>query len=133
MAQHQKIPPKTSNEPKYIALGRILMNILDPGWLWDPFSFIDGVIEGPKGNLYFQPPRGRQMKYPCIVFNLSTGDTQYADNAPYIYKDRWQVQFISKKPDEEEIHHKITKLPMCVFSRFFVADNLNHWNYDIYY
>lgn len=84
-------------------------------------------------SVYFQPPSNLQMKYPCIVFNLSTGDTQFADNNPYIYKDRYQLQFISRNPVEDEIHDKITKLPMCVFSRFFATDNLNHWNYDIYF
>lgn len=107
-------------KPKYERLGDIFASILSP--------------DCPrKANVYYQPPRNTQMEYPCIVYNLSTGDTQFADNRPYIYKDRYSVQFISKSPNEEEIHRKIVDLPMCIFSRFFTMNNLNHWNYDIYF
>lgn len=84
-------------------------------------------------NVYYQPPPNVKLKYPCIIFELSTGDTSFSDNKPYFYMDRYSVQFISKDPVQDEIHYKLTHLPRCVFTRFFTSDNLNHWNYDIYF
>lgn len=101
--------------PKYLKLATILENIL-----------------GSK-NVYYQPPPNVEMKYPCIVFKLSSGDSQFADNKPYIYTDRYSIQLISKDPVEDEIHDKIVHLPMCIFDRPFTKNNLNHWNYYIYF
>lgn len=82
-------------------------------------------------NVYFQPPETVKMKYPCIVYTLSSADTRFADNNPYTIKKRYTVTVIDYNPDSK-IPDKVSSLPMCLFERFYTQNNLNHWVYNIY-
>ena len=88
-------------------------------------------IPGVK-KVYFQPPDNTQMIYPCIVFEMSSADTQFADNKPYTYTKRYQVTVFDRNPDSL-IPDNIAMLPMCVFDRPFVSDGLHHWVFNLYY
>lgn len=81
---------------------------------------------------YFQPPANVQMEYPCIVYLRDTRRTDYAGNAPYKDHKRYQVTVIDEDPDSE-IPDKVAALPLCSFDRFFVAENLNHDVYSLYF
>jgi hypothetical protein len=83
-------------------------------------------------NVYFQPPSTQSMVYPCIVYARSSGKTKFANNVPYNHHKGYTVTVIAKSPDSD-IPDKVAALPMAVFSRFFVASNLNHWAYTLYY
>jgi hypothetical protein len=83
-------------------------------------------------NVYFQPPPTVQMQYPCIVYERDFNYTAFADDQPYRHKKRYLVTVIDRDPDSV-IPDKIAKLPMCVFDRFFTADNLNHDVYRIFF
>lgn len=83
-------------------------------------------------NVYFQPPPTVKMSYPCVVYQRQSGDTQFADNAPYIIKKRYQVTVIDRDPDST-IPDEVAKLPMCTFDRDYTADNLNHFVYNLYF
>ena len=50
-------------------------------------------------NVYFQPPETVKMKYPCIVYERSDGDTQFANNMPYTFALRYTVTLIGTDPD----------------------------------
>ena len=82
--------------------------------------------------VYFQPPENLKMKYPCIVYQRVTGDTQFADNIPYIIKKRYQITVIDSNPDSP-IPDKVAQLPYCVFDRHFTSGNLNHDVYNLYF
>ena len=83
-------------------------------------------------NVYFQPPPTVQMRYPCIVYERSTGDTQFADNNPYTFKVRYKITYIDRSPDNDVVE-KIAMLPMCTYDRFYTADGLNHDVLNIYF
>lgn len=83
-------------------------------------------------NVYFQPPANIKMKYPAIVYQMDSADTQFADNLPYTYTKRYQVTVIDRNPDSE-IPDKIAMLPMCIFDRPFVSDGLHHWIFNLYF
>jgi len=83
-------------------------------------------------NVYFQPPTGFQMKYPCIVYDRSKIDTRYAENVPYVHFNRYSVTVIDRDP-ESEIPYKIADLPKCAHDRQFVNDNLYHDVFTLYY
>lgn len=83
-------------------------------------------------NVYFQPPTGFQMKYPCIVYDRSKIDTRYAENVPYAHFNRYSVTVIDRDP-ESEIPYKIADLPKCAHDRQFVNDNLYHDVFTLYY
>lgn len=83
-------------------------------------------------NLYFQPPASILMKFPCIVYELNTADTQFANDLPYIYTKRYKVTVIDENPDSK-IPDEVAKLPMCTFDRFYTSDNLNHFAFNLYF
>jgi hypothetical protein len=81
---------------------------------------------------YFQPAENVRMEYPCIVYKRDYADIQYANNAPYRHLKRYQVTVIDSDPDSE-IPDKVKELPLTEFQRFFVANQLNHDVYNIYF
>jgi len=83
-------------------------------------------------NVYFQPPPTLQMNYPCIVYNLDDMDTKFADNYPYVVEKRYSLTVIDKNPDSS-ILDQVIMLQKCIFDRHFVADNLNHNIFILYF
>lgn len=84
------------------------------------------------GHVYFQPPSNVQMQYPCIVYQRYNAKTSFADNKAYTYVKRYQVTVIDQNPDSL-VPDKVGALPSCLHNRFFVADNLNHDVFNLYY
>ena len=76
-------------------------------------------------NVYFQPPPTVQMTYPCVVYKRDNAQTDFADDKPYKLRKRYQITVIDQDPDSV-IPDKIAELPMCIYDRFYTADNLNH-------
>jgi hypothetical protein len=93
---------------------------------------LQSLLEALAENVYFQPPAGVQMQYPCIVYARDSAVTRFAGNYPYRYEKRYQVTVIDRDPDSE-IPDKVAALPMCIFNRFFTADNLNHDVFNLYF
>ena len=83
-------------------------------------------------NVYFQPPEGYKMKYPCIVYTRNLIKTAYADNVPYAHNRSYTVTVIYSDPDSD-LPDKIAALPMCHHDRPFVNDNLYHDVFTLYY
>lgn len=83
-------------------------------------------------NVYFQPPSGIVMRYPCIVYQLDRVDSDYADNTPYRNAKAYQVTYIDNDPDMT-IPDKIGSLPMSSFVRAFTSGNRNHYVYRLYH
>lgn len=83
--------------------------------------------------VYFRDPGKVSMKYPAIVYN--TGDIQlkYADDIVYKNTTRYDVAIIDKDPDSDLPDKMIESFEYCRFSRYFVADNLNHYLFNLYY
>ena len=98
-----------------------------------PRTDLQTELEGTlgSGNVYFQPPSTVKMIYPCIVYERSNGFSQFANNKPYLYKQRYQATLIAKDPDIDVIG-KIAMLPMCVYDRHFTAENLHHDVFSIF-
>lgn len=83
-------------------------------------------------NVYFQPPPSTQLKYPCIVYNLSDIENIHADNLVYIQEKMYTITVIDRNPDSV-ISDAVSKLPRCSFDRFYASDNLNHFIYTLFY
>ena len=84
-------------------------------------------------NVYFQPPESVKLSYPCVIYNIGVGDAKRADNTVYLYTNSYEVLFIFKKPNLEIIEQVLRKIPMSKLSRCYIADNLNHYAFKIYY
>lgn len=91
-------------------------------------------ITEPDGDrhVYFQPPESVKMKYPAIVYSLDDLKTDRADDRIYNMKTGYSVTLIDKNPDSGYFY-KILEIPLCKFNNAYPADNLNHFNFTIYY
>lgn len=83
-------------------------------------------------NVYFQPPSTDEMKYPCIRYKLSEKDVKYANNIKYMNTKCYQITLIDEDPDSE-LPDKLEAFPLCQFDRFYPADDLNHWVFNLYF
>lgn len=81
-------------------------------------------------NCYFSPPS--MLKYPCILYKLSNDSNQFADNKRYKGYKIYTLTIIDEDPDSR-IPGRFEKLQYCSFERFYTADNLNHWVYNLYW
>ena len=82
-------------------------------------------------NVYYQPPTGTRLQFPCIVYNLATANDIHANDHIYRRLYRYTLTYISKDPDDPK-RDVIDDLPYCAFDRMYVSDNLNHFVYTIY-
>lgn len=94
-------------------------------------SLLESLLPDDK-KAYFQPPSNVEMQYPCIVYQRDSMDTVFAGNFPYRHIKRYQVTVMDWDPDSE-IPDRVAALPMCSFNRFYVADNLNHDVFTLYF
>lgn len=83
-------------------------------------------------NVYFQPPESMKLQYPCIMYSRTSGNTEFANDLPYMQSMRYQLVLIDKNPDSVFID-KLSALASCVFDRMYCADNLNHFVFNLYY
>lgn len=96
--------------------------------------FLQAQLEELLGsrNVYFQPPESVKMNYPAIVYALDDLKNAHADDGVYLSYKRYSVTVIDKDPDSMLVE-RIAALPTCRFNRHYKNDNLNHWNYSIYF
>lgn len=72
------------------------------------------------------------MQYPAIVYNVDKADTKFAGNVPYTVTQRYQVTIVTRDPDTD-VRAKVAALPMCIFNRWYAANNLHHYVYILYF
>lgn len=77
-------------------------------------------------NVYFQPSENVKLTYPCVIYDRVTGNTRYADDNPYIFKQIYDVTYISRDPDDGMVSKFMTSFPGIRYDRHFVSDNLHH-------
>jgi hypothetical protein len=95
-------------------------------------SELQTLLEGFTDNVYFQPPQNVQMIYPCIVYRRDNEVKHFADDKPYNIRTRYMITIIDPDPDSD-IPKKVRELPLSTFNRFYVADNLNHDVYTVFF
>lgn len=86
---------------------------------------------GCEPHVYFQPPEGLKMTYPCIVYSRSHMDMTYANDLPYGHRWRDQLTVIDRNP-ESRIVEEVANLPMVRQDRVFTSQNLYHTVFMIY-
>lgn len=102
-------------------------------------------------NVYFSPPESIKLKYPCIVYHQTGGDTKKADNKNYTLTLQYTVTLICKDADagamagyNEEtgeldydsdsfIEKMIYHFPMCNYVNHRAVNNLNHETFTLFY
>lgn len=83
-------------------------------------------------NVYYQAPAGVRMKYPAIIYDITTVHKDPADNRAYSTCIGYLVTLVTKKPDDPTFE-KLVHLPMSRFDRHYRADGLYHDVFKIYF
>jgi hypothetical protein len=84
--------------------------------------------------VYFQPPESVKMQYPAIIYETAKMNTIHADNRAYHFVRAFTVTFVTydANPDSE-VNSKLRELPLCQYDRHYLADNLHHYVYSLYF
>ena len=90
------------------------------------------LLEMLASNVYFQPPDGLSMEYPCIVYKRDNMDVDFANDSPYRLTTRYLVTVIDRSPDST-ITPLVANLPLCLYNRGYAAKNLNHDVFNLYF
>lgn len=92
------------------------------------------VLENALGsrNVYYDPPSSLNMQYDAIRYSLGELRGRYANNAKYALLKSYDGVIISRRPDPEVVN-KIASLPYTSFGKPYVAENLHHYPFTIYY
>jgi hypothetical protein len=90
------------------------------------------LLEGLTSHVYFQPPSGHLMQFPCIVYALEGDSAQHANNELYRRAKRYQVTVIDRDPDSD-LAEKVRLLQYCAFQRQFAADDLHHYVFTLFF
>ena len=84
-------------------------------------------------NCYFQPPSSLRLSYPCYVYHREPSNLIRADNLMYRRVHKYTLIYITPNPDDPLIDETESHFSMCRFSRFYTADDLNHYVYELYH
>lgn len=85
-------------------------------------------------NVYFQPPDGLRMnKGNRIIYSLDELYVRKADNKPYERYNKYSVTLVSKDPDWDLVFEIPNLFLHCRHDRRYVADNLYHDTFIIYF
>lgn len=84
-------------------------------------------------NVYFQPPASVMMKYDAIRYSLADPNLKRADNGVYLKTNRYDGIVITYDPDSAIPDTILNHFPMCSLGRPYIADNLNHFPFTVYY
>lgn len=82
---------------------------------------------------YFEPPADIQMKYPCIVYNHTNDQDDFADNIHYICSKRYTVTIVDEDPDSKIPNRLKNSLSYCTSDRNFASDGLSHFVFTLFY
>ena len=88
---------------------------------------------GNEARCFYQPPESIKLTYPCIVYSRESPHVFRADNVLYNRKHHYGLIYITDDPDDALADAIETHFQMCRLTRVYVADNLNHYYYDLYY
>ena len=83
-------------------------------------------------NVYFQPPNGYKLTYPCIIYERDYLHYRSADSVTYLVNKRYNITCIYEDPDSG-LPDALSKIPGILFNRHFIADNLYHDVFTLYY
>ena len=84
-------------------------------------------------NVYFQPPASVQMKYDAIRYELSGKDLTRANDRIYRMVNEYSGVVISRDPECTIPYAILMHFEMVSFGRPYIAENLNHFPFTLYY
>lgn len=88
---------------------------------------------GPDVKLYFQPPEGQSLKYPCIIYSRGTPITRHANDNKYLKLKSYDVLLIVPDAEDTELSEIIENIKYSRPGKPYISDRLYHYPFTIYY
>lgn len=100
-----------------------------------PRTDLQTILEDLLGsrNVYYQPPEGTQMRYPAIRYERDRNWDIWGNNRKYLKYAGYMVTVIGTDPELPVLDGIEDEIPKSSFVRHYIADNLNHDVYLIYF
>ena len=95
-------------------------------------QLLKSCFKNQEPHVYHQRPGKSGLKYPCIIYKLTDMPVKHADNLKYIQHREYQLTVIDEDPDSQ-LRENVAQLKWCRFTRSYVSDNLNHYNFTLIY
>lgn len=83
--------------------------------------------------VYYQPPSGKTLKYPCIIFELNNTTVMPADNRKYIKTNRYHVKHLYKSLSNELKDAMLDRFMMISHDNRMKVDGLYNDDFTLYY
>lgn len=97
-------------------------------------DFIASLTATDTGKVYFQPPSNVRLEYPCWIIERTTAYQPKANNKTYLFRPGYKCTHINRTEPDPDIIHKLGRLYERVqYQNHYVADNLHHDVFLIYY
>lgn len=77
-------------------------------------------------NVYYQPPEGFKLKYPCIIYEKSRIEQIYANDKTYLKHKEYSITVIYRDADSNLPDEILDAFELISFDRHYKADNLYH-------
>lgn len=84
-------------------------------------------------SVYFQPPQSLSMNYPCIRYALDEPSQIYAGDKNYNCTKRYDGVVIDRDPESNIPGKLLARFERCRLGKPYVADNLHHFPFTLYY
>jgi hypothetical protein len=84
-------------------------------------------------NVYFNTPETVKMQYDAIRYELAGKHVKHANNRMYIFTNQYDGVVITRDPDTTIPDAILSHFEMCSFGRPYIADNLNHYPFTLYF
>lgn len=82
--------------------------------------------------VYFSPPESVKMTYPAVIYDCPSVSTKHANNGLYLATPKYEVILVDNNPDSG-LFEKFLALPFASYVRHYVANNLDHYVFNIYF
>lgn len=89
-------------------------------------------LVGPKVRVYYQPPDGIQLSYPCVIYEFSGITTDWADNLAYKKVRNYSITVITQDPDDELPEKIYEAFSGASYDQTLLNDNLYHHIITVY-
>ena len=94
---------------------------------------VQTILEKLVSHVYFQPPEGLKLVYPCIVYTMAAPSIRRANNiSTYVKHERYDLTYITKVPEDPKADEILDSFEFISYDRIFITDNLYHHNYTIF-
>lgn len=94
-------------------------------------KIFENILENK--HVYFQPPEGMKLEYPCIIYKKAVPSITRADNRVYTLTPRYEVTIVDKNPESTIPYSILNAIESSSIDRYFVTNNLNHTIMTVFY